>query len=43
MEKGRLSVHPADVTITIGEPIPTKGADEKELMALTREAIERII
>lgn len=43
MEKGRLSIRPADVSIGIGSPIPTSGVDEKELMNATREAIERLL
>jgi len=43
MEKGRLTVRPSDVTIKIGQSIPTEGRDEQELMGLTREAIERIL
>lgn len=43
MRKGSLLIRPARVTMTFAEPIPTGGRSEKELMALTREAIETIL
>lgn len=43
MKKGSLLINPAEVFITIGEPIPTEGLSEKELQSLTKEAIERIL
>ncbi|HKJ88452.1 MAG TPA: lysophospholipid acyltransferase family protein [Gammaproteobacteria bacterium] len=43
MRKGSLLIRPARVAMTFADPIPTEGKSEKELMALTREAIETIL
>ena len=45
MRKGSPWVRPVDVTVTIGEPIPTAGLsvdDRDELITRVREAIERL-
>lgn len=43
MRKGGALIKPSDVTISIGEPIKTEGADEKELRTETRAVIERLL
>ncbi|MBI5970760.1 MAG: 1-acyl-sn-glycerol-3-phosphate acyltransferase [Deltaproteobacteria bacterium] len=43
MKRGKLSIRPADVDISIGAPIPTKGMDEKILQAAVRTAIEELL
>jgi 1-acyl-sn-glycerol-3-phosphate acyltransferase len=43
MPRGSLRISPADVTISFAPPIETEGRDEKELMGLTKDAIERIL
>lgn len=43
MKKGGYAIHPADVYISIGDPIPTTGLSEKELRETARLAIEELI
>ncbi|MBI5587066.1 MAG: 1-acyl-sn-glycerol-3-phosphate acyltransferase [Deltaproteobacteria bacterium] len=43
LKRGGFWVRPCDVTITIGDPIPTEGVDEKELRPRTRETIAKML
>ena len=43
MKKGSLAIHPSEVTVTVGRPIPTEGLDEEALMDKTREAIKGLL
>lgn len=43
MKKGGLLIRPSNVTISIGRPIQTSGANESELRARAREAIEALL
>ncbi len=42
LKRGGFMIRPHEVTIRIGDPIPTEGVEEKELRPRTREAIEKM-
>ncbi|MBI5560002.1 MAG: 1-acyl-sn-glycerol-3-phosphate acyltransferase, partial [Deltaproteobacteria bacterium] len=41
MKRGSLSINPATVRVSIGRPIKAGSADERELMSVTKEALQK--
>lgn len=43
MKRGSLLIHPADVTIAIGSPLPTTGDAQKSLRSRTKTSLEELL